>query len=149
MPADLREGLYLTGVGMGVVFFALSGLLLVVVALQRLFPGKETPPSSQGGEAPGQELEAREKHTPTELPQPLQATSSQSYGGETGAQIAAIAAAAYLSMEQEGQPETARREVPKPPVSQPSSTWGTRARMTLMESQSRRPPPYGRKPRQG
>ncbi|MBF8266655.1 MAG: hypothetical protein HW388_163 [Dehalococcoidia bacterium] len=144
MPADLREGLYLTGIGMVVVFLALSGLLLIMVALQRLFPGKDTSSSGQDEGTPGQKPQAGEKPTPAELPQPLQAASSQSYGGVTGAQIAAIAAAAYLAMEQEGQLQPALRATPA--LSQQPSGWSAQGRTLLAEGQSRRPPPYQQKP---
>ena len=41
MPEELGDGLYLALVGMGLVFFSLVVFMLILLALQRLFPGEE------------------------------------------------------------------------------------------------------------
>ena len=41
MPVDLGDGLYLALVGMGLVFLSLVAFMLILLALQKLFPGEE------------------------------------------------------------------------------------------------------------
>ena len=134
------------------VFLALLAFLLIMVALQRLFPDEGAPSGESGF---GGVDAAVGEDAITEPAEPTQPAAVHSTGVLPGAQIAAMAVALYLSTEQEESGErsneqggcevavTTSASVPLPPTA--VSNWTVRGRTALMESQSRRPPPYGQK----
>jgi Na+-transporting methylmalonyl-CoA/oxaloacetate decarboxylase gamma subunit len=152
MPEELGDGLYLAGIGMGLVFVALVVFLLILLALRRFFPGEEVPPESQGGSgSPVVEMaeadQAGQASAATGLASPPATPVGPDYGKIPGARIAAVAVATYLAMEQEEHPQ----QDPIAPVQETSSpshsTWGDRGRAAILDSQGHRPPAYGQRPR--
>ena len=131
---------------MGLVFVALLAFLLIMLLLQKLFPDEEVQPDEVGdggGFATG------------EVASVGQAVEVQTLDGLAGAQIAAMAVALYMSMEDEESGEHSDRQegedvavtAPAAAPTEPpaASNWTLRGRTALMESQSRRPPPFGQK----
>ena len=154
MPENLGEGLYLALVGMGLVFLSLVFFMLILLALQKLFPGEEVAEDIETEEDTVartiREMEADEEPeieelAPPRLQEPTEAPSDPTNGRLAGAKIAAIAVAMYLAMEQEG-------DVAQPPVvpsawtpSLDHSGWSILGRTSLWGSQGRRPQAYDQK----
>lgn len=150
MPKDLGEGLYLTAVGMGVVFFCLAALMLVLLVLRKLFPGEEVAESVETQEAPavvGTEVaqQASKGLASVEVQEPLAALQGSTEGRTVGVEVAVMAVAKYLATEQQEQvgqaPAVDRATTP----SQEGSDWKTQGRDLSRGNQGRRPPPYGEK----
>ncbi|MBI2856489.1 MAG: OadG family protein [Chloroflexi bacterium] len=143
MPEDLGEGLYLTGVGMGLVFLALVAFMLILLALRRFFLDEEPAPERQ--EVPrGQPEQEAIPATATEV---SPAPGPQSAAAIPGPRVAAMAVALYLAMEQEEQPLGAEDPLrPQPAPSQHATSWSAQGRASLMASHGRRPPAYGQRP---
>ena len=153
MPEELGDGLYLAGIGMGLVFVALVIFLLILLALRRFFPGEDAPPESQGGTGPpapetAESTQAGQVIAAPGLAQPPATPGGPDYGRIPGARIAAVAVATYLAMEQEEHPQqdpvAPAQEAPSPSR---STTWGDRGRAAMLDSQGHRPPAYGQRPR--
>ena len=162
MPEDLGDGLYLTLVGMGLVFLSLVVFMLTLLALQRLFPSEEVaevietdedpvaaaitdydPVAAAIREAEADEDPAIEEQAPARLQEHTEALGSPTNGRISGAKVAAIAVATYLAMEQE------ERGVAQPPVvpsawapNQDHSGWSILGRASLWGNQGRRPQSY-------
>ena len=142
MPKDLGEGLYLTAVGMGVVFFSLIILMLILIVLKKLFPGEEVAESAETEEAPAAIGMEVARHA---TGGPLAASEGPTEGGVLGTQVAAMAVAKYLAMEQQGQVEQAPVMDRAATLSQEDSRGSTSGRDSAWGNQGRRPPPYGQK----
>ena len=155
MPEDLAKGLYLSGVGMGLVFVALVAFMLTMMLLQRLFPDDTVEPEKVGSSGG----DAIEKAASVETAEPPRPAEVESRSGPSGARIAAMAVPLYLAMEEEemglndyaqvnGQTVEAAAVAASPSAPatpQAVSNWTTGGRTALMESQSHRPTPYGQK----
>ena len=162
VPENLAEGLNLAGTGMALVFAALVVFMLILMALQKLFPGEEIEPEVSEVAAPEPVAEAIQvaETAPVveEAPEPPAPAVEQPGGRIPGAQIAAMAVAIYLAMEQQERsqpPAVAVAEQPvaaQPPASQPAATpygrssWGRIGREAMLDSQGRRAPSYGHRP---
>ena len=123
IPENLAEGLNLAGTGMALVFAALVVFMLILMALQRLFPGEEIEPEiSELGAPP--ELVAEMVHIAEtapaieRAPEPPAPAVEQVGGRIPGSQIAAMAVAIYLSMEQQAQPQPVAVAVAEPVLAQ-------------------------------
>lgn len=152
MPESLGDGLYLTAVGMGVVFFCLAALMLVLLALQKLFPGEEVAESSEMEAAPSAVVTAvaqqsREALASVGLKEQAATHEIPTEGMAARAKVAAMAVATYLAAEQQAEQAAAVDHANSP--FQESRDWKTLGRDLSWENQGRRPPPYGRKPSQG
>ncbi len=156
IPENLTEGLNLAGTGMAVVFAALVVFMLILMALQKLFPGEEMElevlEPAKAPEAP----QVAVVNSDEEAPEPVAVMDSGAGGRIPGSQIAAMAVALYLAMEQEEQAQTtpiaatepvsATAPFPTPtPVAAPygRSSWGRIGREALLDTQGRRAPSYG------
>ncbi len=167
LPESFYEGLNLAGTGMALVFVTLVVFMLILMTLNKLFPGEEleleptaTSPvaetsTEQQAAAVAPEVEVTEPPAPPEL---------QPAGVIPGSQIAAMAVAIYLAMEQEEQsyrpvewpePEVAlvSASAPAPDqgaapddMLQPRSGWGASGRAAFRETQGRRAPSYNHRP---
>ena len=159
IPENLAEGLNLAGTGMAVVFAALVVFMLILMALQKLFPGEEMElevlEPAEAPEAP----QVTVVNSDEEAPEPVAVMDNGAGGRIPGSQIAAMAVALYLAMEQEEQaqltaiavtePVSATAPVPIPtPVAAPygRSSWGRIGREALLDTQGRRAPSYGHRP---
>ncbi len=159
IPENLAEGLNLAGAGMAVVFAALVVFMLILMALQKLFPGEEMEmevlEAAEASEAP----QVAVVNSDEEAPEPVAVIDNGAGGRIPGSQIAAMAVALYLAMEQEEQaqltsiavaePVSATAPVPTPtPVAAPHgrSSWGRIGREALLDTQGRRAPSYGNRP---
>jgi Na+-transporting methylmalonyl-CoA/oxaloacetate decarboxylase gamma subunit len=150
MPEDLGEGLYLTAVGMGLIFLSLVVIMLVLLALRRLFPGEEVAESIETDEAlvtveRVKEQQASDQRSPGELQEPSADSGGPTEGRMPGAKIAAMAVALYLAMEQEEYgthtPVVSSAWTP----AQNYSGWGVLGRASQWGSQGRRPQAYGQR----
>ena len=159
IPENLAEGLNLAGTGMAVVFAALVVFMLILMALQKLFPGEEMElevlEPAEAPEAP----QVTVVNSDEEAPEPVAVMDNGAGGRIPGSQIAAMAVALYLAMEQEEQaqltaiavtePVSATAPVPTPtPAAAPygRSSWGRIGREALLDTQGRRAPSYGNRP---
>ena len=159
IPENLAEGLNLAGTGMAVVFVALVVFMLILMALQKLFPGEEMELEvlvpAEAPEAP----QVTVVNSDEEAPEPVAVMDNGAGGRIPGSQIAAMAVALYLAMEQEEQaqltaiavtePVSATAPVPTPtPAAAPygRSSWGRIGREALLDTQGRRAPSYGNRP---
>ena len=144
---------------MAVVFAALVVFMLILMALQKLFPGEEMEmevlEAAEASEAP----QVAVVNSDEEAPEPVAVMDNGAGGRIPGSQIAAMAVALYLAMEQEEQgqltsiavtePVSATAPVPTPtPVAAPHgrSSWGRIGREALLDTQGRRAPSYGNRP---
>ncbi len=144
---------------MAVVFAALVVFMLILMALQKLFPGEEMElevlEPAEATEAP----QVAVVNSDEEAPEPVAVMDNGVGGRIPGSQIAAMAVALYLAMEQEEQaqltpiavtePVSATAPVPTPtPVAAPHgrSSWGRIGREALLDTQGRRAPSYGNRP---
>ena len=175
LPENLAEGLNLAGTGMALVFASLVVFMLILVALQKLFPGEEldteTPPElieetilehQAPAVTPPPAVEVAE---PPATPEPPAPPEIQAPGRIPGAQIAAMAVSIYLAMEREEQTQLVEVLEPEPVLvpaaatapapsrsptaldaPQPRSGWGALGRATFLESQGRRAPSYNHRP---
>ena len=164
VPENLAEGLNLAGTGMALVFAALVVFMLILMALQKLFPGEEMEPEvSESGAPPelvAEVVQVAETAPVVErAPEPPAVVVEQTGGRIPGSQIAAMAVAIYLSMERQEQPqpvaivaaETAPAVAPAPAPTPGTtlygrSSWGRIGREAMLESQGRRAPAYGNRP---
>lgn len=151
MPEDLGEGLYLAATGMGLVFLTLVIFLLILLALRSLFPGEEVAESVETDEAQAEAGVVEEAQQVSSEPvlaiqqQPSAAAVATPAGSVSGAKIAAMAVAMYLSMEQEeGAANTPVATTAGQPPQNPSG-WGIQGRASLWQSQGGRPQPYDQK----
>ena len=164
---NLAEGLTLAGTGMALVFVALVVFMVILMALQKLFPGEEMVmemPEPEVPEEAAEPLQAVEEQIEA-APEPIEIVGSLDEGRIPGAQIAAMAVAIYLEMEREEQAQIAVAESPEPALvsatpqapspdpdpepeqaPQPRSGWGALGRATFLESQGRRAPSYNHRP---
>ena len=159
IPENLAEGLNLAGTGMAVVFAALVVFMLILMALQKLFPGEEMElevlEPAEAPEAP----QVTVVNSNEEAPEPVAVMDNGAGGRIPGSQIAAMAVALYLAMEQEEQAQltaiavtesvSATAPVPTPtPAAAPygRSSWGRIGREALLDTQGRRAPSYGNRP---
>ena len=156
MAEELREGLDLAVVGMGLVFLTLVVFMLILFALRKLFPGEDVAEDVETDEAPAEvgaieEAQQVSVHPVVATTQEPSATVATTSGGSIpgrsmpGEKIAAMAVAMYLAMEQEE--SAANTPVPTTTVgtSQSRSDWTTQGRDALRQSQGHRPQPYGQK----
>ena len=144
---------------MAVVFAALVVFMLILMALQKLFPGEEMElevlEPAEATEAP----QVAVVNSDEEAPEPVAVMDSEADGRIPGSQIAAMAVALYLAMEQEEQaqptaiavtePVSATAPVPTPtPAAAPHgrSSWGRIGREAFLDTQGRRAPSYGNRP---
>ena len=158
IPENLAEGLNLAGTGMALVFAALVIFMLILIALQKLFPGEEMEPEPEMPvvEAP-EEPQAAEIDSGEEAPEPPLIPVVEAPGRIPGSQIAAMAVAIYLAMEREEQPQPVAVAAAEPvsapaPAHSPATTqyghssWGRIGREAMLDSQGRRAPAYGHRP---
>lgn len=139
MPEELGKGLYLAGVGMGLVFAALVVFMVVLFVLKRVFPGEDVPettlPSVEASGVVEQALAPEMAASPATL----------EYVSIPGARIAVAAVGAYMAMEYGFDPAD-----PGPVLltgqeqSSGRSAWAQGGRVSLVESQGHRPLPQGR-----
>ncbi len=144
---------------MAVVFAALVVFMLILMALQKLFPGEEMEmevlEAAEASEAP----QVAVVNSDEEAPEPVAVMDNGAGGRIPGSQIAAMAVALYLAMEHEEQaqlspiavtePVSATAPVPTPtPAAAPHgrSSWGRIGREALLDTQGRRAPSYGNRP---
>ena len=127
---EFQEALRIAGIGVGTVFLGLSLLMVLLVALGKLFPGTGTQGS---GEA------APDEAVPTEAP---------ASGGQSGAapeesleEVAAVAAA--LAVEWDSEEPQGLWPGPTVPQVRPSP-WRTVGRQRLLGSQGARRGPWRR-----
>ena len=126
LPENLAEGLNLAGTGMAVVLVALVVFMLILMALQKLFPGEEldteTPPElieetilehQAPVVTPPPVAEVAEPPATPEPPAPPE-PEIQPPGRIPGAQIAAMAVSIYLAMEREEQAQPVEVLEPHP-----------------------------------
>ena len=151
MTEELGEGLNLAAVGMGLVFFTLLAFMLILFALQKLFPGEEVDEDVETEEAPAQVGITQEAQpvvaTPQEPSAPVVAAPAGSIAGHriAGGKIAAMAVAMYLSMEQEESVANTPVSSTTVGASQSRNGWTTQGRDSLRQSQGHRPKAYGQK----
>ena len=110
IPENLAEGLNLAGTGMGLVFAALVVFMLILMALQKLFPGEEIEEEvSESGAPPELVTEmvqiAETAPVVERAPEPPAPAVEQTGGRIPGSQVAAMAVAIYLAMERQEQPQ--------------------------------------------
>ena len=164
IPENLAEGLNLAGSGMALVFAALVVFMLILMALQKLFPGEEVETEVLESGAPPELVEEMVQIAETapvaeRAPEPPAVAIEQTGGRIPGSQIAAMAVAIYLAMEQQEQPRPVAVMAAEPtsaatPAPAPSpgttlygrSSWGRIGREAMLESQGRRAPAYGNRP---
>ena len=166
VPENLSEGLNLAGTGMALVFAALVVFMLILIALQKLFPGEEIEeeefPEAAEPESVAEVIQVAETAPVVErAPEPPAVAVEQPVGRIPGSQIAAMAVAIYLSMEQQERPQPVAVVAAEPVLAQaPSSasppspattpygrsSWGRIGREAMLESQGRRAPAYGNRP---
>ena len=164
IPENLAEGLNLAGTGMALVFVALVVFMLILMALQKLFPGEEIETEDSESGAPPElvaEMVQVAETAPVVERAPEPPAVEQAGGRIPGSQIAAMAVAIYLSMERQEQPQPvavaaaepvvaqapASPPIPTPTDTQPNrSSWGRIGREAMLESQGRRAPAYGHRP---
>ena len=160
IPENLAEGLNLAGTGMAVVFVALVVFMLILMALQKLFPGEEMElevlEPAEAPEAP----QVTVVNSDEEAPEPVAVMDNGAGGRIPGSQIAAMAVA---SLPGNGagragsvttaiavtKPVSATAPVPTPtPAAAPygRSSWGRIGREALLDTQGRRAPSYGNRP---
>ena len=159
IPENLAEGLNLAGAGMAVVFAALVVFMLILMALQKLFPGEEMEmevlEAAEASEAP----QVAVVNSDEEAPEPVAVIDNGAGGRIPGSQIAAMAVALYLAMEQEEQAQPTAIAVTEPvsatapvptltPAAAPHgrSSWGRIGREAFLDTQGRRAPSYGNRP---
>ncbi len=163
VPENLAEGLNLAGTGMALVFAALVVFMLILMALQKLFPGEEIEEEefSEAAEPePVAEVIQVAETAPVveRAPEPPAVAVEQPVGRIPGSQIAAMAVAIYLSMEQQEQSQPFAVAAEPTPAATPAlapspattpygrSSWGRIGREAMLESQGRRAPAYGNRP---
>ena len=165
VPENMAEGLTLAGSGMALVFVALIVFMIILMGLQKLFPGEEMVMEMPEPEEPVEAAEplqaVAEPAEAAPAPEPIPIAGSLDDGRISGAQIAAMAVAIYLEMEREDQARIAVAESPEPalvsaaapdpdpdpaPAPQVRSGWGALGRATFLESQGRRAPSYNHRP---
>ncbi len=164
VPENLAEGLNLAGTGMALVFAALVVFMLILMALQKLFPGEEIEeeefPEAAEPELVAEVIQVTETAPVVEeAPEPPAVAVEQTVGRIPGSQIAAMAVAIYLAMEQQPQPvavvaaepvlaQAPSSASPPSPATTPygRSSWGRIGREAMLESQGRRAPAYGNRP---
>ena len=146
MAEELGEGLNLAAVGMGLVFLTLLAFMLILFALQKLFPGEEVDEDVETEEAPAQVGVTQEAQpvvaTPQEPSAPVVAAPA---GSIAGGKIAAMAVAMYLSMEQEESAANTPVSSTTVGASRSRNGWTTQGRDSLRQSQGHRPQAYGQK----
>lgn len=167
LPESFYEGLNLAGTGMALVFATLVVFMLILMALNRLFPGDELelePPASTTAAETATEQQADAVAPEVEVTEPPAPPELQPVGVIPGPQIAAMAVAIYIAMEQGEQayppvewsePEVAlvSASAPAPEqgaapddTPQPRSGWGASGRAAFRETQGRRAPSYNHRP---
>lgn len=167
LPESFYEGLNLAGTGMALVFVTLVVFMLILMALNRLFPGDELelePPASTPVAETSSGQQAAAVATVAEVEEPPAPPELQPAGVIPGSQIAAMAVAIYLAMEREEQsyrpvewsePEVALVSASTPAPEQgaapddtlqPRSGWGASGRAAFRETQGRRAPSYNHRP---
>ncbi|MDP6493836.1 MAG: OadG family protein [Dehalococcoidia bacterium] len=151
MTEELVEGLYLAAVGMGLVFLTLVAFMLILFALQKLFPGEEVVDDTSADKASvevrvtdgAQQASAQPSSSIAQEPSvTVIAPSGDSMIGE---KIAAMTAATYLAMEQEDNSVGTSVVAATPRPSQGASDWVSQSRALGWQSQGQRPQPYGQK----
>ena len=160
---NLAEGLNLAGTGMALVFVALVVFMLILMALQKLFPGEEMEPEMPEPEVETEEVletvQVAAVNSDEEAPEPVVAMEVPARGGIPGPQLAAMAVSIYLAMEREEQAQAVDAEAPEPalaaasapasntgPAPQSRSGWGALGRANFLDSQGRRAPSYNHRP---
>ena len=172
LPENFAEGLNLAGTGMALVFVALVVFMLILMTLNKLFPGEELELEPHAPEPAAETSSERQVAEAAPVPAPVveiaEPPAPQPAGRIPGAQIAAMAVSIYLAMEREEQayqpveavaPEpalvSASVTAPAPEstsspsafdASQPRSGWGAQGRAAFRESQGRRAPSYNHRP---
>lgn len=169
LPESFYEGLNLAGTGMALVFVTLVVFMLILMALNKLFPGDElelepTATSPVAETSPEQQAAAGATAPGAEVAEPPAPPELQPAGVIPGSQIAAMAVAIYLAMEREEQayqpvewsePEVAlvSASAPAPEqgaapddTAQHRSGWGASGRAAFRETQGRRAPSYNHRP---
>ena len=161
IPENLADGLNLAGTGMALVFAALVTFMLILIGLQKLFPGEEMEPEAEEPSEVSEATQATEVNPDEETPEPSAVPAAETPDRIPGSQIAAMAVALYLAMEREErlQPVAALAAEPSTgpthshpmtptPAATPDgrSSWGRIGREALLESQGRRAPTYGHRP---
>ena len=131
----LLEGLYLAGVGMGLVFASLVAFLLVLLVIRRVYPDSDTQ-SEQKMNAELSENDSNKFEGPVadQSQEPTKALVD-------GEKIAAMAVAVYMQMEEEeniGQLVSSQSD-----TFSIQSNWKLDGRNALMGSQGHRPNMYG------
>ena len=132
---NLLEGLYLAGVGMGLVFASLMAFLLVLLVIRRLYPDSDTQ-SEQKKHSELSENDSNKFYGPPGNQGQEPTTSSPD-----GEKIAAMAVAVYMQMEEEenmGQLVSSESD-----TFSIQSNWKVDGRNALMSSQGHRPNMYG------
>tara|TARA_B100000029_G_scaffold66677_1_gene59567 strand:+ start:1559 stop:2020 length:462 start_codon:yes stop_codon:yes gene_type:complete len=132
---NLIEGLYLAGVGMGLVFASLLAFLLVLLVIRRIYPDLDT---TSEEEMHQEQLDHRS--TLSDVPT-SDKVEVMPIGSPDGSKIAAMAVAIYMQMEEE---ESIGQLVhTKVDALSIQSNWRLDGRNSLMSTQGRRPARYG------
>jgi len=154
MPEGLEEGLHIALMGMGLVFISLVVFLLILLALQKLFPGEEiaSGDGTDGGKDRVSPVLGDVNTTKTDEPvreelgqMPLEPNIPTSHG-ILGPRVAALAVALYITLENGLDGAEPPGTVPNPwDTSRIYSEWGALGRASLWNSQGHRPEAYGQR----
>ena len=132
---NLLEGLYLAGVGMGLVFASLTAFFLVLIVIRRLYPEFETDSVQESN------LEESEDIPSSTDPATNENQQDSTLVYPNGEKIAAMAVAVYMQMEE----EQAMQQLIYSGGDNPShqSSWRLDGRNAMMSTQGHRPTSYG------
>ncbi len=132
---NLLEGLYLAGVGMGLVFASLMAFLLVLLVIRKVYPDSDT----QSEQKMHSELSENDSNKFDSLPGDQgEEPTTLSPNGE---KIAAMAVAVYMQMEEEE--NMSHLVSSQNDTFSIQSNWKVDGRNALMSSQGHRPNMYG------
>lgn len=154
MPESLGEGLYLALIGMGLVFIALVVFMLILLALQKLFPNEEVTNGDFTYGDQGKVLTALKNVDATKIDEPareeLGQTSLESNvppnQSALGPRVAALAAALYITLE--NGPDSTKPSgttVNPSAISRIYNGWSVLGRASLWSTQGHRPESYGQR----
>ena len=135
MTDNLAEGVYLSGIGMGLVFLTLVAFMLILLLLKRIFPGDDMAEDEDTNNSEQDViLDGNLNFDGTNM------NAQQNQGSQgLGAKIAAIAVSLYLATEKDETLSISAENFGR------QSKWNKSGRESFWDSQGGRSEPYGRR----